>query len=104
MFCPKCGTLLMPKKQENKRILHCSCGYKSKDLEQAKLKEVVRDDGPGIAVIDKDVEMLPLTDAECPLCKHPRAYFWLIQTRASDEPETKFLRCEKCRHTWRDYN
>ncbi|MBI1969528.1 transcription factor S, partial [Candidatus Woesearchaeota archaeon] len=20
-----------------------------------------------------------------------------------DEPETKFLRCQKCRHTWRDY-
>ena len=103
MFCPKCGTLLMPKKQENKRILHCSCGYNSKDLEQAKLKEVVRDDGPAVAVIDKDVETLPLTEVACPVCKHPRAYFWMIQTRASDEPETKFLRCEKCRHTWRDY-
>ncbi|MBI2108536.1 transcription factor S, partial [Candidatus Woesearchaeota archaeon] len=32
------------------------------------------------------------------------AYFWLVQTRAGDEPETKFLRCEKCSHTWRDYD
>ena len=42
--------------------------------------------------------------AECPKCGHRTAYFWLVQTRAGDEPETKFLRCEKCGHTWRDYN
>src|SRR3989338_2772588 len=102
MFCPKCGALLMPKKQENKRILHCSCGYKSKDLEQAKIKEVVKEEGPGIAVIDRDgSETLPLTEVGCPKCGHGKAYFWLVQTRASDEPETKFLRCEKCKHTWR---
>ena len=104
MFCPKCGSLLMPKKQESKRILHCSCGYKSKDLEQAKITEVVKQEGPELAVIDRDDETLPITEIECPKCKHGKAYFWMIQTRASDEPETKFLRCEKCRHTWRDYN
>lgn len=95
----------MPKKQENKRILHCSCGYKSKDLEQAKIKEVVKDGGPEIAVIEHDgTETLPMTEVECPKCKHDKAYFWLVQTRSSDEPETKFLRCEKCKHTWRDYS
>ncbi|MEK6946569.1 MAG: transcription factor S, partial [Nanoarchaeota archaeon] len=35
---------------------------------------------------------------------HKTAYFWLVQTRAGDEPETKFLKCEKCGHTWRDYD
>jgi len=95
----------MPKKQEHKRILHCTCGYKSRDLDQAKIKEVLREEGPGIEVIERDgSETLPTTDIECPKCKHGRAYYWLVQTRASDEPETKFLRCEKCRHTWRDYS
>ena len=46
---------------------------------------------------------MPLTDEECPKCKHGKAYYWLVQTRAGDEPETRFFRCEKCKHTWRDY-
>ncbi|PIO07920.1 transcription factor S, partial [Candidatus Pacearchaeota archaeon CG10_big_fil_rev_8_21_14_0_10_35_219] len=31
------------------------------------------------------------------------AYFWTMQTRAADESETKFYRCTKCDHTWREY-
>lgn len=55
-------------------------------------------------VVEKEVEAYPLTEAECPSCGHRKAYFWTVQTRSSDEPETKFFKCEQCKHTWRDYN
>jgi DNA-directed RNA polymerase subunit M len=31
------------------------------------------------------------------------AYFWTQQTRGADEPETRFFKCTKCSHTWREY-
>ena len=104
MFCPKCGSLLIPKKEDTKRLMVCSCGYKETSMEKAKIKEIVRDTSD-VEVVDKDTsELLPLTDVSCPKCGHDKAFYWLIQTRASDEPETKFLRCQKCKHTWRDYS
>jgi len=104
MFCPKCGSILMPKKEGAKKLLACSCGYKSKDVSSATIKEEKLEKTKEIEVIDeKKMETLPLTEVECPKCGHKKAYFWLVQTRASDEPETKFMKCEKCSHTWRDY-
>lgn len=105
MFCPKCGSILVPKKVENKKLLVCSCGYKSKDTSQATIKETVIKKSKEVEVIEKeDYETLPKVDIKCPKCGHKKAYFWTVQTRASDEPETKFMKCEKCKHTWRDYN
>ena len=105
MFCPKCGSILMPKKDGNKKLLVCSCGYKTKEIDQATIKETVINKEKDVEVIEKgELETLPKTDAACPKCGHKTAYFWLVQTRAGDEPETKFLRCEKCEHTWRDYD
>jgi len=104
MFCPKCGSLLVPKKEDNKKLLGCSCGYKNADLGGAKIVENLRTKKE-IPIIDReDNDLLPLTDAKCPKCGHEKAFYWMIQTRASDEPETKFLKCEKCKHTWRDYS
>lgn len=104
MFCPKCGSILMPKKDGSKKVLACSCGFKSKDTDQATIKEEKIEKTKDVEVIDRNIETLPLMDADCPECGNKKAYFWLVQTRASDEPETKFLRCQKCRHTWRDYS
>lgn len=85
------------KKTKDKIICVCSCGFKKETLLNPN-SEVVE------GVVDESREMLPMTDAECPKCKHPKAYFWTMQTRAGDEAETKFLKCEKCKHTWRDYD
>ncbi len=57
-----------------------------------------------IEVIDSTEQTLPTTDETCPECGNETAYWWLQQTRAGDEPETKFLKCTKCDHTWRDYS
>ncbi|MEK6967416.1 MAG: transcription factor S [Nanoarchaeota archaeon] len=104
MFCPKCGSILIPKKVDSKKILACSCGFNSKDIKTATITEDVRKPDMKIEVVKKGEEPLPKIDAECPTCKHDKAYYWTIQTRSADEAETKFLKCEKCGHTWRDYD
>lgn len=101
-FCPKCGALLIPKKEGSKSIMACSCGYKSKEAGTT-ITESVKDKKPKLEIIEKEVEAYPLVDKECPKCGHKQAYFWEIQTRASDEPATRFFKCEKCKHVWREY-
>lgn len=104
MFCPKCGAILVPKKENNKRVLHCSCGFTNRDIKEVKITEQVNPEKEIVVVEREDYESLPKTKTECPKCGNKEAYFWTVQTRASDEPETKFLRCSKCKHTWRDYD
>lgn len=103
MFCPKCGGILIPKVENNKKTMHCRCGYTTKHVEVVVLTEKMREK-ESIAVVEKEIEPHPITLVACPKCKHSRAYYWTVQTRASDEPETKFLKCEKCEHVWRDYS
>lgn len=96
MFCKKCGSIMLPKSGKG---LECSCGYSESG--NVKLKESGKNhDMLGIA---EDKEILPLTDAICEKCGHTQAYTWEVQTRASDEPATRFYKCEKCKHTWREY-
>ncbi len=107
MFCPKCGSLLKPKKESGKSILACSCGFRQKDVKSAILTvESASKAEPSLQVADEsdDLKSMPQAEAECPKCGHGKARFWTVQTRAADEPETKFLKCEKCKHTWRDYS
>ena len=65
-------------------------------------KSLLLKDKKDVAVMNEGDTTLPLTDEVCPQCKHHRAFWWTKQMRASDEPETKFLKCEKCKYTWRD--
>lgn len=104
MFCPKCGSVLLPKKEGSKNVLVCSCGYKSSNVEKIKLTETVTKKEKEVEVIEKEVNVLPKTKIRCEKCGHGTAFYWTLQTRAGDEPETKFMRCEKCNYTWRDYD
>lgn len=107
MFCPKCGSLLIPKKVNNKKVVACSCGYKSKKADDIKIQETSskkETDEKKFDVVEHEKEAYPLTEEECEKCGHRKAYFWTVQTRAGDEAETKFFKCEKCKHVWRDYN
>jgi len=104
MFCPKCGSILIPKNDGNKKVLHCKCGHSNaEDIKDMKFTEVIKKK-KAIEVVEKEVETHPLTDAECPKCQNRKARYWTQQTRAADEPETKFYKCEKCKHIWRDYS
>ena len=80
MFCPKCGSILVPKKDANKKWLSCSCGYKSNDMEQAKIKETVQKPEKEVEVVDpKDFKAMPLLDAHCEKCGNGKAFFWTLQ-------------------------
>ena len=102
MFCPDCGSILTPKKVDGKKIMACSCGYTSE--KDTKVKDTNLKKDAKVEVVDKNVEIHPIIDIECPKCGHGKAYFMTMQTRAGDEPETKFYKCEKCAATWRDYS
>lgn len=102
-FCPKCGSILMPKNVGGKKMMGCSCGYKH-NAESVAIKEEVKQQGEEVQVIEnEDSEVLPLTDYDCKKCGHDKAYFWEIQTRSADEPATRFYKCEKCKKVAREY-
>ena len=102
-FCPKCRSLMKPKKVKGKVIFVCSCGYTDEKVDNLTIKEEISEK-KGVEVVEKDIETRPTLDAECPRCKNSKAYYHLVQTRAADEPETKFLQCTKCGKRWRDYS
>ena len=106
MFCPKCKAILLPKKDDKgKPILQCSCGYSAGNKDGGSIREERKhEEIAEVEVVDKEIETLPITKEECPKCGNKEAYYWLIQTRSGDEAETKFMRCTKCKHTWRDYS
>jgi len=99
MFCPKCKALMYPKGD----IFLCSkCGFKKKKAgknivvsEQTK-KEVT-------IVEEKDeIDVLPKIRVTCPKCDNKEAFWILRQMRGSDEPETRFFTCTKCKYRWRE--
>jgi DNA-directed RNA polymerase subunit M len=106
-FCEKCEGLMVPKKSGDRAFLECrACGNtketQSKDFKMSNVSESKK--GQVIVLDDKsNMTTLPKTDIECPECLNKEAYWWLIQMRAADEAPTRFLRCTKCQHVWREY-
>ncbi|MFQ5800589.1 MAG: transcription factor S [Candidatus Hydrothermarchaeales archaeon] len=105
MFCKKCGGLVLPK-DGKLTCTRCGLTKKIKDSDVLTLVEKKEKKKKKVLVLDedKDISILPVTRTECPQCKNMDAYWWLIQTRRADEPETRFLRCTKCKFTWREYD
>ena len=104
-FCPKCNSLLMPTEKDGKVSLACSAwSYKKGADSRITVKEKIKREDRGKGAVDKEESTIATVKEECPKCKNGKAYWWTEQTRASDEPETQFYRCTKCRHTWREYN
>lgn len=104
-FCPKCGSILVPKGEGKKLKIVCSrCSYTDKGKSKSMIiEDVSSNHAKKLEIIDRDVETDPKTETECPKCGHKLAYYWLVQTRAADEAETMFFKCVKCKHKWRSY-
>lgn len=97
-FC-KCGGMLIPAGVD---LLRCrSCNAEVHKRLDNKITTITKKED--IIVIENNEPDLPKTDKECPKCKRREAYWWLIQTRSSDEPPTQFFRCVGCRYVWREY-
>ena len=97
MFCDRCGSLVLPK---GKKLICTRCGYEKKG--EFKLTQENKRENK-LVILDEEVRTMPTTRVECPKCKNLEAEWWLVQTRGLDEPETRFLRCTKCKFTWREY-
>jgi DNA-directed RNA polymerase subunit M len=100
-FC-ECGSLMYP---QGDKLVCRKCG-KSKP----KTGGMVVVSGPGlqkkeIPVFDlqKQKDKIATIDEPCPKCKARETMWQMIQTRGTDEPATRFFRCLKCGHTWREY-
>ncbi|MBT4135543.1 transcription factor S [archaeon] len=101
-FCPKCGCVLVEKKKNEFKCPRCNHKSKTKIKIESSEKIEVK---PEIGVItNEDTDVFPKISAVCQKCNHKEAYFWTSQTRSADEAETKFFRCTKCKHTWRQYH
>ena len=125
MFCPECGTLGFMEPNGNIRCTNYTCGYEGPltgkdgkgaeftdpmtgetiDLSKARssgetknlkhLTEVVEDEG------GKGV--LRVGDIRSPRCDKNEIFVILMQTRSSDEPETKVCTCKNCGKKFREY-
>ncbi len=104
MFCPKCSSILVPKKgKSGKRYLYCQKCDKRFYHEEGKITEVSGEKKDRIIIVSDAEEKLPITTTKCSKCNNNKAYYWVVQTRAADEAPTKFLKCTKCGNRWRDY-
>lgn len=110
-FCPKCGGLMQPFKDKNSVYIKCiRCGFKTKATEsdlkhyRVSVKITHSEKEKTVVVLDTNTSSLPITkEVVCPKCGFNEAYYWMLQTRAADEPATRFYKCKKCGNVWREY-
>lgn len=107
-LCEKCGSLMLPKKENNRVSFVCrNCGSKKTagKNDDFRLREKMdKDPMDRIPVLSEGTDALPKMKILCPECGNGTAAAWSRQTRSSDEPETRFYCCTKCKHTWREYS
>ena len=99
-FCPKCGSVIMI---SEKRAFCSRCNYRPKGKVKIQASEKIDKPKKIVVIREKEFSTFPIVEMNCKKCKHKQAYFWTLQTRAADESETKFYKCTKCEHTWREY-
>ena len=109
LMCPKCGSLMRLRSKGGKRILYCpKCNYEqeysgstlsiSRSITHSEREKLI------IIETEQKTRTLPIAkDVICPKCGNSEAYYWVMQTRRADEPPTRFYKCTKCGHVWREY-
>ena len=113
-FCPRCGGLMKPMNIGGKLYMVCTrCGYREEvgdpKVVTAYTRTVKVRHSPREKTIVIDESKVPRTASllkgvvTCPRCGHDEVYVWMMQTRAADEPPTRFYRCARCGYTWREY-
>ena len=104
-FCPHCDTRL---KKNDDGLLACSKCQFVKEKTVNITKEKSEDANSEFLVMDEsdmnqEKGLESTVPIDCEKCHNKEGVSWTFQTRSADEPETKFYRCTKCNHTWRDY-
>jgi len=99
-FCEKCGGVIIV---EGDKVVCGSCGHRLKKKVKIEVSQKLGEKKEISVIKEGEESAYPIVEIKCPKCNEKKAYFWTTQTRASDESETKFYRCVKCKHTWRVY-
>ena len=107
-FCPKCGSMMIPEKTEEGMGWKCrKCEHieevsnKKEIVIKEKIKEIIE---IPVFDVDKTKDEISTVEVDCKKCGGKRAIWWIQQTRSGDEPATRFYKCIKCGHTWREYS
>ena len=113
-FCDDCGGMLVSENQEGDKVMKCrSCGKIADDTDEDDYKvteEKEEDPMDRLNVNDGSEESIrPTTQRECPQCSEnsndkKEHEWWMEQTRASDEPETRFYKCTECGNVHKVYD
>lgn len=97
MFCPKCGSLLLPKGGKMVCSIHGPVDKNVKVSEKSTEKVKPLN-------VETTSDSRQSVENECPKCGHRKAYGWMVQTRSADEAPTRFYECQKCGHKWKEYS
>lgn len=108
-FCSRCGSVMYPRATPEGQVLFCPrCGHSEgveAGIEVYRIRREVRH-APRektLVVGEQPAGAHVVRGVRCDKCGWEEAYFWMLQTRAADEPATRFYRCTRCGHTWREY-
>ena len=107
LFCPTCSNILLTEKTiDGDFQFFCkTCPYtfkvENKIEYKMKLERKEVDDVLGGPDAWKDAAK---TKTRCPECKNEEAYFFSIQIRSADEPETTYYKCTNtdCEFRWNE--
>ena len=125
MFCPECGALSFPDSSGNIKCTNYRCAYEGPlsgkdglggtftdpmtgetvDLSNATASGTEKSLKHLTEVVEEEVARgtLRVGDIRCPKCDLNEIFVVLMQTRSSDEPETKICTCKNCGKKFREY-
>ena len=100
-FCPKCGDLLIPRREGEKFFGECAkCGF-SKELKILKTKENFEPKKKFGKGITKSENLLATYHNKCLKCGYDKAQIIDMGIFYSDEDNLILLKCGKCGHSER---
>jgi DNA-directed RNA polymerase subunit M len=109
-FCEECGGMLVSSNNEGDSQMECrNCGtiheVDGDDYKVTETKEEDPKDRLNVNDEDSDESTRPTTTKECPSCGDEQEHeWWMEQTRASDEPPTRFYKCRNCGNVHKEYD
>ena len=109
-FCDECGGMLVSEKKDGESVMKCrSCGnlqdVEAEEMKVTQEKEEDPMDRLNVSSSDDEETTRPTTQKECGKCgKETEHEWWMEQTRASDEPPTRFYECTECGNVHKEYD
>ncbi|KAG1809854.1 transcription factor S-II-domain-containing protein [Suillus plorans] len=114
IFCPHCGTLLSPPRDDEKTVICEQCSYEEPASSYENIEITTRSHPEAFpsALRQKrktqtkvhQGKVLPKVSEKCPACGHLEAYYEEKQMRSADEGSTILYTCVSCKHGWRVNN